>query len=271
MGIFCAIAYAAIYDGLFIGMWRIVAVFAMVAKPSHMFRDLMSFGVRFAAAAVLLNFGFRKVSSSWSEALSLKRFSGWLLLPMIVATAGLGILDSEAGIVLHRFLPPPAWLAKLFASRHLAPPIEFLAAVVIAPLTEEAVFRGLILGGLLRRYSAPTAILVSAVLFALWHRNPYQFVTAFYLGLLGGWIYVRTRSLWPCVILHALTNLNSTLVIVGAFPWKIAGYSARLPPGVAFQPLWLDGLGASLTAIGLIGLAWVFRHRPAQNIPQVNT
>ena len=100
----------------------------------------------------------------------------------------------------------------------MVPAADFLAAVVVAPLIEEAVYRGFILGGLLRRYSAPTAILVSAVLFALAHLNPYQFVTAFSGGLLLGWIYVRTRSLWPCVILHALTNLKPTLVIMGAFP-----------------------------------------------------
>jgi membrane protease YdiL (CAAX protease family) len=270
LGIFCAIAYTAIFMGLLIGMARIVAVFAMVAKPSQMFGDLIYLALKSAAAALLLNFGFRKVSSSWSEALSLKRFNGWLLLPMIVATAGLGILVAEAGNGLHWFFPPPAWLVKLFSSRHRAPPIEFLAALVVAPLTEEAIFRGLILRGLLRRYAAPRAILVSAVLFALWHRNPYQFVTAFSGGLLAGWLYVRTRSLWPCVIVHALINLKPTLVIMGAFPWKIAGYSARLPPGVVFQPLWLDALGAALAALGLIGLSWVFRRWPAQNIPQVN-
>jgi membrane protease YdiL (CAAX protease family) len=269
MGIFCAIAYTAIFMGLLYGMSRIVAVFAILIKLSHMFSDLMYLGVRCAAAVVLLNFGFRKTSSSWSEALSLKRFSGWLLLPMIVAAAGFGILNPEAGRVPYWFFALPDRLVKLFSVHRRAPPIELLSVVGVTPLIEEAVFRGLILGGLLRRYSAPTAILVSAVLFALFHRNPFQLVGAFFAGLLAGWIYVRTRSLWPCVIFHALINLKPTLVTMGAFPWMIPGYSARLPPGLV-QPLWLDTLGAELTAIGLIGLALVFRRRPAQNIPQVN-
>ena len=271
IGIFCAIAYTVIFVGLVIGMARVVSVLAMLVKPSHMFRDFMYMGGRFAAAAILLNFGFRKDSTSWREALSLRRFSASLLLPMIAATVGFEILLAETYRGLYWFFPPPAWLVKLFASSHRTVPAEFLAAVVAAPLIEEAIFRGLILGGLLRRYSAPTAIRVSAVLFALMHLNPYRFVTAFPFGLLAGWIYVRTRSLWPCVILHALSNLLWwTLVIVRAFPWKIAGFSAPLAPGAVFQPLWFDALGAALAALGLVGLWWVFRRRPAQNIPQGN-
>ena len=62
-------------------------------------------------------------------------------------------------------------------------------AVVIAPVTEEVVFRGLILRGLLGRWRPAAAILFSSALFALVHFNPAQAPVALLLGLLTGWLY----------------------------------------------------------------------------------
>ena len=68
-------------------------------------------------------------------------------------------------------------------------------AVVIAPITEEILFRGIILRGLLGRWNEWAAIFVSAALFALMHFNPAQAPIAFALGTVLGWVYVRTRSI----------------------------------------------------------------------------
>jgi membrane protease YdiL (CAAX protease family) len=82
------------------------------------------------------------------------------------------------------------------------------------------------------------------------------------MGILAGWIYLETQSLWPCIIFHALGNLLVELIRIGTFPWKISGYSAPHLHGWEFQPLWFDTLGVALTALGLMGLSAVFRCRP---------
>jgi membrane protease YdiL (CAAX protease family) len=81
-----------------------------------------------------------------------------------------------------------------------------LALVVMAPLTEEIIFRALILGGLLRRYSPRKSILISAAIFSAIHLHPVQVPATFALGIVFGIIYYRTRSLWLCVFGHALHN-----------------------------------------------------------------
>ena len=104
-----------------------------------------------------------------------------LLVPMAVSVLGVGILLSEADNLLRTVLPPPAWLERMFVElaagqRSLWGSIALL--VVAAPLTEEALFRGVILRGFLGRYAVRRAILASALLFAVFHLNPWQFVGA---------------------------------------------------------------------------------------------
>ncbi len=82
----------------------------------------------------------------------------------------------------------------------------FLMIVVAAPLFEELIFRGVILDGLLKRYTPRKAILMSAFLFAFVHLNPWQFITGMVIGTFIGWIYYRTHSLSISIIIHVAVN-----------------------------------------------------------------
>ena len=89
----------------------------------------------------------------------------------------------------------------------------FLTIVIAAPLLEELIFRGVMLDGLLKRYSPVKAILVSSILFGFVHLNPWQFVGAFLIGVFIGWIYYHTRSLSLAIIIHAVNNFVSFLFV----------------------------------------------------------
>ena len=68
-------------------------------------------------------------------------------------------------------------------------------------------FRGAILRALLQGTSRHwVAIVMSALLFALIHMNPAQMPHAFCLGLLLGWMYYRTRSIIPGIMVHWVNN-----------------------------------------------------------------
>jgi membrane protease YdiL (CAAX protease family) len=83
----------------------------------------------------------------------------------------------------------------------------YWAICIFAPLVEELVFRGAILRALLdTRLSRVMAIAVSAMIFALAHGNPAQMPHAFCMGLLLGWMYERTRSIIPGIMLHWVNN-----------------------------------------------------------------
>jgi membrane protease YdiL (CAAX protease family) len=78
---------------------------------------------------------------------------------------------------------------------------------LLAPLSEELVFRGAILRELLKWKENPwIGIIISAMLFSLVHMNPVQMPHAFLVGILLGWLYYRTDSIIPGVIWHWVNN-----------------------------------------------------------------
>ena len=87
-----------------------------------------------------------------------------------------------------------------------------LNACIFGPIMEEICFRGLILDGLLKTRCRPwLAILISALLFALLHGLGANFVTAMLFGILVGWLYWRTGSIIPGIIIH-ITNNSLTAI-----------------------------------------------------------
>lgn len=87
-----------------------------------------------------------------------------------------------------------------------------IATIILAPLCEEFLCRGVMLRGMLEHISPAKAILWSAFLFALLHINPWQAIPAFFLGAYFGWIYWKTRSIWLVIFLHFVNNLSAMLL-----------------------------------------------------------
>ncbi|MCB9602217.1 MAG: CPBP family intramembrane metalloprotease [Sandaracinus sp.] len=93
-----------------------------------------------------------------------------------------------------------------------------LALVVVAPVTEELLFRGVLLPGLAKAYGERLGLAVSAVLFGVMHGRPAEAVVATAAGFVLGALRLRTRSLLPCVALHVGVNALPVLVPADVFP-----------------------------------------------------
>ena len=91
-----------------------------------------------------------------------------------------------------------------------SPLMTLIFAVILGPILEEILFRGLIVSRL-RRYGDKAAIVFSAAVFALYHGNFFQLFYAFGLGLFFAFIYARTGKLRYTIGLHMIVNF------VGAF------------------------------------------------------
>lgn len=90
-----------------------------------------------------------------------------------------------------------------------------LLAVVIAPVFEELLFRGMLLPALARRYGAATATLVISVVFASIHGHVPSLVPLFILSLSLCLAYIGTGSLVSSIIMHAVFNgVTVTLLFV---------------------------------------------------------
>lgn len=98
--------------------------------------------------------------------------------------------------------------AKVFEGL-MKEPWGYVAVGILAPLAEEIVFRGAILRTLLDMMSKKNhwgAIMISAAIFGVAHGNTAQFVNALLMGLLLGWMYYRTKSLVPGILMHWVNN-----------------------------------------------------------------
>ena len=167
----------------------------------------------------ILWYGYKKTGNPLQEVFPLKRYNP--LIPILLILFFLGIqqwLTVINGFV-EALLPPPSWFYELFDKvfeSDFGFWGAFLKVVIIAPVVEESIFRGVIMHGLMRNYREGTAIFFSGLLFALFHLNPWQFPATFVLGILLGWIMIRTQNLGLCMVGHAMNNLLVLLSITFA-------------------------------------------------------
>lgn len=124
------------------------------------------------------------------------------LLVSCCAVLGLNLLLDLTGIIDNSAAYQAVAAGQLSAS--LA--VGLICYGIISPLAEELVFRGIVYNELKRSYRLPLAMLISALLFGLYHMNPVQGGYGFIMGLLLAYLYEYFGSfLWP-VLVHMLAN-----------------------------------------------------------------
>lgn len=125
--------------------------------------------------------------------------------------------------------------------------VSVVTVCIIAPVVEEMLFRGIILRGFLANYRPGPAIVLSSLLFAAFHLTVTQLPVTLFLGLFFGWLYVKTRSLWPSIIGHFLHN-SFAMLIWSTYASQGTGY--RFVP--AFNPPMILAAGIASTVIGIV-------------------
>lgn len=122
--------------------------------------------------------------------------------------------------------------------------IMLLSTAVIPAVCEEILFRGVILNHLIP-YGRGMAILSSSLLFGLMHSNVSQFFYTTLLGVVIGYLYVRTKSIWLCMLIHFVNNGISVLE-EGLFNLSDPDLAQRLYGLVELLVLILGGLSILL-------------------------
>ena len=188
-------------------------------------------------------------------------------LPLIVMMIGLGFAVSELDNSIRALYPMPEFLEQ--ASALNADTLLDLVAlafvlVVIAPLTEELLFRGLIMHGFLRRYSARTAIVLSAALFAILHVNPWMMPSIMVLGIALGYLRAASGGVWAPMFAHGLHN--GIVFCFAYLEWlPIPGYSTHYEDGI-HQPIALTLAGVALAGGGFCVLSRLLKKNDAEHL-----
>ena len=85
--------------------------------------------------------------------------------------------------------------------------MQFIHLVLLAPVFEELLFRGLILNQFFKKYRPVTAIVLSSILFAICHISMERIIALFISGIVFGAVYYFTRSLTLPILLHSFGNM----------------------------------------------------------------
>lgn len=205
--------------------------------------------VALASFVLVAVYSKRRTDRTWRDILQFRPVSWQLYLPLGVSIIGLAIVGSDLGNLLRHLIPAPEIIVnalKELADKESPFGLAFYVMVIQAPLTEEVLFRGIILGGLLAHRTRNRAIVWSAVLFALFHANPWQFPIALMLGIVfASWV-IQTGSLIPAIAGHAL---NNSLALAVAHLELFGPIDS--PDTVVYYPWWLFAGGIVLAVVGL--------------------
>mgnify|MGYP000852613715 CR=1 FL=1 len=140
------------------------------------------------------------------------RTSGWQLacwtagvfLVSVLFTGFYTVIIRQIGIEI--LLPPEDYSDILLDDMWFA--VSFIALVLWTPFTEEVFFRGFIYEGFSQTFGDSKAILLSAGIFSLFHilAGPGVLIPIFVSGLALAFLYHRTGSLLPCIVVHSIQN-----------------------------------------------------------------
>lgn len=163
------------------------------------------------AIVLVLTFIIIRQNLSIKEYLALNSFSKKkMLIWSIIVIALLGSID-----ILRHILDIPD--SELMVAVFSNPGSYFLlisAIVVYGPIAEEVVFRGFLFKGIQSSKMGNTgAVLITSFLWAILHLQYgiFDISSIFVFGILLGIVRIRTKSLFPVIILHCFNNLVSTI------------------------------------------------------------
>jgi membrane protease YdiL (CAAX protease family) len=202
----------------------------------------------FVASAVPLIlciwYGWNKMGKpSWSLG-----FENVTIVTALLSIIGT-LLVSNGVASTAEYLPGYEGFAEMMESM-MVPGIGIaLAVVVVAPIFEEALLRGLLTRGYLRKTTPFKAILFSGLIFGAMHIYPVHVFFASIMGFCLGYVYYRTRSLGLVILIHFINNAVSYYF----------GMQEGMPESseelLGTGPLGVLGMAALLIVAGL-GLLW---------------
>ena len=145
--------------------------------------------------------------------------------PVLVLALAAGVAMSFWATIAINMIPWPEAMVESYVESSASltsqqPVIDFLAVVLMAPLVEELLFRGVIYDALCVFVPAGAAVVFQAMLFGSTHGTLLWILYSTLIGCVLGYVRKRTDSLWPCILMHSAFNGSSYL-----FTWFAERYS----------------------------------------------
>jgi sodium transport system permease protein len=140
----------------------------------------------------------------------------------VLMTGATFILVAQFAIFQERFIPTPPEYAKSLAEfllnfKGFSLIWGIILLAVLPGICEEILFRGFILSGFLKGFHKKTAIILTGILFGIIHLDIYRFIPTSLLGVLFGYLVVKTGSILTGILAH-ITNNSIILILAQVVP-----------------------------------------------------
>lgn len=173
-----------------------------------------------------------------------------LMAAMYLPTVWYGYFTEAIGI------PPDSGSIELTTPSSVA--MIVIASVLLAPIFEETIYRGVLFHGLKQEYSALKAVLLSSLAFMLMHMSPLQVVFQFSLGVVSAYLAARSGRLMPSILLHATANALALVMQLTPFEDVLIGCQIWLTENVAAAVFITLGLFVAGGAVLFFGIDLAF-------------
>jgi len=142
-----------------------------------------------------------------------------LFIPLAIITfATLNLINKLKPIFPNqvKFLTETSQAVQTFAltSGWTAFAILAISAVIVAPIIEEIIFRGVVFSCLKKYINTPAAAIGTSLFFAAFHFNFIQFIPLFLLGMMFQLLFIYHKSIFPCMIYHAVNNSFAMIMLL---------------------------------------------------------
>ncbi len=220
----CGLGLIALFGIMYywsVAYLKIVAILGIPTKQAIAFISdpLFSEAIGIVVSAVMVIVPFFIVAKSMGVRIisdvSFKKSEKGLFLPCLLLGVGLCLFSSFAvafgGQLFSAFGIEFPSHETIFPKGVFGVTVAILSTAFFPAFLEELALRGFVLG-FLRRFGDAFAIICSAAVFGIMHANADQIVFAFLVGLVLGFITVKTESIWCAIAVHFINNLNSVLL-----------------------------------------------------------
>lgn len=181
---------------------------------------LISQGIKaIVLLAVVWLVAVRRHRLDWSAIGFVRCHRRWLWLAVAAALVGFGLRLGLAKVMVAALPDWARFMASPYDWRAAAWPLMSLLAVftiVVTPVAEEVFFRGFLFQWMASHRPLWLAMLASAAIFGASHLIPSQAISAALMSILIMLLYLGSRSIWPCIVCHALNNALGMLLGMAA-------------------------------------------------------
>lgn len=189
-----------------------------VGQPSQLSditRGLLTTEILLVAGPPILFVMYLRYDAKRVFRLNIPKFSSviWTILAAVSTWAVVVEISAVQDMIFpfpQTFLDAFEEIFRIFYTKGL---VFSLAMTALLPaVCEETLFRGFIMTGFQQRWGPTKSVIVTAIIFGLFHLSPYRYLPTALLGILIGAVVIWTGSLWAGMLAHFVANMSSTIV-----------------------------------------------------------